>query len=129
MNGILGFVANLTGRCLADTIGALDTIAAHDAGNRLRAIHRIMIKHGVTFERVRNDFANCQEFEITTFSEQHGRAPSQMAHLIGQEARKLHIYNNATESVFELLSAYLEGRRDQFVASLEAYSAGDRALR
>jgi hypothetical protein len=119
MNGILGFLENPTGRYLTDTIDALDIIAAHDTATTLRAVHRIMMEHGVTFERLRNDFAKCREFEITSFSELHGEELSQMADLIVQEAKKLYIYDPAAESVFELLSAYLEGRRDEFAASLE----------
>jgi hypothetical protein len=127
MNGILGFLENLTGRYLTDTIDALHTIAAHDTAKTLRVIHGIMIEHGVTFERLRDDFANCQEFEITSFGELHGEELSQMADLIDQEARKLYIYDPPGEAVFELLSAYLEGRRDEFAASLEACSAPDKA--
>jgi hypothetical protein len=127
MNGILGFLENLTGRYLADTIDALDTVAARDTAKTLRAVNGIMIEHGVTFQRLRNDFAKCQEFDITSFSELHGEELSQMADLIDQEARKLYIYDAAGEAVFELLSAYLEGRRDEFAASLDAYSAPDGA--
>ena len=56
----------------------------------------------MTFERLSNDFANCQEFEVTSFSELHGEEPSQMARLIVQEANKLYIYNHATESSIQI---------------------------
>lgn len=120
MNGILGFLENSTGLYLTDTIDALETIAAHDAAKTLRAIHRIMSEHGVTVERLRNDFADAQEFQITSFRELHGDELSQMADLIVGEAGELYIYDPAAAQVFDLLLAYLERRRDEFVASLEA---------
>ena len=81
----------------------------------------------MTFERLSNDFANCQEFEVTSFSELHGEEPSQMARLIVQEANKLYIYNHADRNrVLKFLSACLQSRRDEFVALLEAYSAPAR---
>ncbi len=123
MNGILGFLENSTGLYFTDTIEALETIAAHDTAKTLRAIHRIMSEHGVTVERLRSDFADAQEFQITSFSELHGEGLSQMADLIVQESRELYVYDPAAERVFDLLLAYLERRRDEFVASLDACSA------
>jgi hypothetical protein len=123
INGILGFLENSTGLYLTDTIEALETIAAHDTAKTLRAIHRIMSEHGVTVERLRSDFANAQEFQITSFNELHGEELSRMADLIVRESRELYVYDRTTEQVFDLLLAYLERRRDEFVALLEACSA------
>jgi hypothetical protein len=127
MNGILGFLENSTGLYLTDTIDALETIAARDTAETLRTIQRIMNEHGVTVERLRSDFAKVREWQITTFRELHGEELSQMADLIVQEARKLDIYKHTAEAAFELLPIYLEGRRDEFVTSLEAYSTEDDA--
>ena len=120
INGILGFLENPTGLYLTDTIDALETIAAYDTAETLRAIQRIMTEHGVTVQQLRGDFANVTEFEITSFSELHGEELSQMADLIVQESRKLYVYDRAAERVFDLLSAYLDRHRDEFVTSLEA---------
>ena len=66
-----------------------------------------------------------QEWQITTFAESHGEERSQMADLIDQESKKLYIYdsphNRERESVFDLLSAYIEQHRDELVAALEAH--------
>jgi hypothetical protein len=123
MNGILGFLENSTGLYLADTIDALETIAAHDTAETLRAIHRIMSEHGVTVQRLRSDFADATEFEITSFRELHGEELSQMADLIVRESKKLYVYDRGAERVFDLLSAFLDCRRDEFLASLETSPA------
>ena len=130
MNGILGFLENSTGFYLADTIAAMETIGAHDTAAILGTIQRIMAKHGVTHERLRRDLARMQEWQITNFAESHGEELSQMADLVGQESEKLYIYDRMHdregEDVFVLLSAYIEQRRDELMALLEAYLA-DRA--
>jgi hypothetical protein len=127
MNGILGFLENSTGFYLADTIAAMEAIGAHGTAATLRTIQRIMAEHGVTHERLRADFARLQEGQITSFAETHGEELSQMADLVDQESNKLYIYDltydREGEDVFGLLSAYIEQRRDELVALLEAYRA------
>lgn len=118
MNGVLGFLENSTGLYLADTIDALRTISAHKAADTLRTIQRIMSDHGVTVERLRTDLNNAQLYQITNFRELHGEELLPMAEQIEHEARKLNIYDPA-EPVFDLLEAYLRGRREEFVAALE----------
>lgn len=120
INGILGFLENSTGLYFVDTIDALETISAHVTAGVLRAIQRIMNEHGVAVQRLRSDFANTTEFEITSFSELHGEELSEMADLIVRESRKLYVYDRPAEQVFDLLSAYLDRHRDEFLASLEA---------
>lgn len=127
MNGILGFLENSTGLYVPDTIDALETIAAHETANTLRAIQRIMSEHGVTVERLRSGLDQLREFQITTFRERHGEELSQMAELIGRQARKLYVYDRGAEPVFDLLSGYLDHRRDEFLASLDACSGQHRA--
>ena len=124
MNGILGFLENSTGRYLADTIAALETIAAHDTAAVLLTIERIMADHGVTHERLRADNARMQEWQITTFAESHGEELSQMAKAIGREAERLYLYarihGREREPVFDLLSAYIEQCKNELVTLLEA---------
>ncbi len=127
MNSILGFLENSTGFYLIDTIAAMEVIGAHGTAATLRSIQRIMAEFGVTHERLRGDLARMQEWQITTFAESHGEELSQMADLVSQEAKKLYIYDRMHdregEDVFVLLSAYIEQRRDELVALLEAYLA------
>lgn len=125
MQGILGFLENLTGFYFADTIAAMEAIGARDTAATLRTIQGIMTEHGVTHELLRGDFARLHEFQITTFAESHGEDLSQMADLIVQESMKLYIYsdNRKGEDVFVLLSAFIEQRRDELVDLLEAYLA------
>lgn len=119
INGILGFLENFTGQYLVDTIDALETIGAHKAAGTLRAIQRVMSTHGVTFDQLRSDFARAELFQITNFVQLHGEELSPMAEEIEREAKKLDIYDPA-EPVYDLLEAYLQSRRDEFIASLEA---------
>jgi hypothetical protein len=125
VNSILGFLENSTGSYLADTIGALETIGANDTAAILRSMQRIMADHGVTYERLRTDHFHMQEWQITTVRGRHGEELSHVADLIGQEAEKLYIYDNPhnreRESVFDLLSAYIEQHRDELAAALGAH--------
>ena len=127
MNGILGFLENSTGFYLADTIAAMEAIGSHDTAATLRTIQRIMAEHGVTHERLRADFARLQEGQITSFAELHGEELSQMADLVDQASNKLYLYDltydREGEDVFGLLTAYIEQRRNELVALLEAYLA------
>jgi hypothetical protein len=122
MEGMLGFLENFTGLYFVKTIDALETLSAHKAAGTLRSIERIMRDHGVTVERLRKDFDRAQLFQITNFIELHAEELSPMAEQIEHEARKLDIYDPA-EPVFDLLKAYLDGRRDELIASLEACQA------
>jgi len=127
MNSILGFLENSTGFYLADTIAAMEAIGARGTAATLRTIQQVMAEHRVTHERLRGDLARMQEWQISTFAECHGEELSQMADLVGRESKKLYIYDRMHdregEDVFVLLSAYIEQRRDELVALLEAYLA------
>ena len=127
MNSILGFLENSTGCYLADTIAAMEAIGARGTAATLGSIEGIMAEHGVTHERLRGGHARMQEWQITTFADSHGKELSQMVDLVDQEAKKLYIYDRMHDregdDVFALLSAYIEQRRDEFVALLEVYLA------
>jgi Domain of unknown function (DUF4375) len=126
MQGMLGFLENSTGLYLVDTIDALETISAHKTADTLRTIQRIMSEHGVTVEHLRRNLNNAQLYQITNFRELHGEELVPMAEQIDREAQKLYLYradeSDPTEPVFDLLEAYLEGRRDDLVAALESVS-------
>src|SRR5262245_22216180 len=126
-NGILGFLENSSGFYLADTIAAMEAIGAHGTVATLRTIQRIMAEHGVTHERLRSDLARMQVWQITNFAKSQGEELSQMADLVDQESNKLYIYDRMHdregEDVFVMLSAYIEQRKDELVALLEAHLA------
>jgi hypothetical protein len=52
-----------------------------------------------------------------------------MADLVVEEARKLYVYapDDSAEPVFDLLTTYLDLRRDEFATALEAYARGPEA--
>jgi hypothetical protein len=121
INGMLGFLENSTGLYLVETIEALETISAHNAAGTLRTVQQIMADYGVTVERLRTDFDGAQPYEITSFSEMHGDELSPMADQIALEGRKLNLYDPA-EPVFDLLEAYLQERKNEFMTTLETFA-------
>jgi hypothetical protein len=124
INGMLGFLENSTGLYLVDTIEALEMIGAHKAADSLRAIQQIMSEHGVTVERLRGDLDKAELFEITNFLELHGEDLVPMAEQIECEARRLNVYDPA-EPAYDLLRAYLEGRRNELIAALDRFHGPD----
>jgi uncharacterized protein DUF4375 len=121
MGGMIGFLENSTGLYFVDTIEALEKICAHRTADILRAVQKIMSDHGVTAELLRaQGFAGLQLYQITSFRETHGPELAQMADLIDREARKLYLYDDAGEAVFDLLRVFLEPRKNELVAALEA---------
>jgi hypothetical protein len=118
MNGMLGFLENSTGLYFLDTIDAFEAIGASKTANILRTIRGIMSDCGVTVEQLREDFANCEPNQITSFSKLHGEKTSQMSELVDHEASKLYVYDQSGEAIFDLLETYLENRKDRFIASL-----------
>jgi hypothetical protein len=118
MNGIPGFLENSTGLYFFDTIDAFEAIGASKTAHILRTIRGIMSDCGVTVEQLREDFANVEPDQITSFSKLHGEKTSQMAGLVDNEANKLYVYDQSGEAIFDLLEIYLENRRDRFIALL-----------
>ncbi len=119
INGILGFLENPTGFYLLDTIQALDLISAHYTADILHSIDEIMQQYGVTFTNLRGDFENSQLYEITTFSQLHGDQSIEMSAQIEKEAQKLYIYDRTAENPFELLTTYLETRKNRLISAFE----------
>lgn len=72
MNGVIGFLENLTGQHLGATIKALRQIGAPKAAGRLQAVSDCMARYGVTWERLRVDINDCKEFDITSSKYLHG---------------------------------------------------------
>jgi len=111
MNGILGFLENMTGRHLVPTIEALQLIGAFATANQLQQIQDCMTRHGVTWQQLRGDFEGSREFEITSFRKLHGPRLDSFA----SEARAIGrgfslFYSSSAESAYELLCSYLQSR-------------------
>src|SRR6267143_7091204 len=62
MNGLLGFLENMTGRHLGTTIEALKTIGVRGVADQLGAVRDCMTRHGVTWQRLRGDFEGSREY-------------------------------------------------------------------
>lgn len=118
MQGILGFLENSTGLYLPETIQAFATIGANETAQVLRRIQAIMAKHGVSPSRLREDFAEVEQYQITSFAELHGEQLEPMTEEIDQEAEKLYLYAEHGEGVFSLLEDYVKNHRGELIKAL-----------
>ena len=102
MNGMLGFLENLTGRHLAPTIEALERIGAPKSAELLRAVQSCMKKHGVTWAKLRGDFEGTVEYQITSFRQLHGESLDAFSKDIYQIVGKFELFNSysALEDTF-----------------------------
>jgi hypothetical protein len=122
MNGILCFLENYTGRYLNETIDAFLLIGATETANTLSVIRSIMKKYDITWEKLRGDFADSQEYEITSFRKLHEENAQRMAKEVLVIDNSLYIYHQNAEPVFDLLEKYIDRNRErllQFIKQLE----------
>jgi len=112
MNGILGFLENLTGRHLGKTVEALERIGAPKSADLFRAVQSCMRKHGVTYPGLRRDFEEVAEYEITSFHQLHGESLEIFSKEICQTVGRFELFNkdSALEDVFESLQRYAQQR-------------------
>jgi hypothetical protein len=120
MNGVLGFLENLTGRHLGKTIEALERIGAPKSAELLRAVQSCMDKHGVTWARLRGDFEVTDEYQITSFRELHGESLSSFSTEVCQIAGSFQLFNNrsALEDAYGGLCRYTQNRFNLFQMEL-----------
>ncbi len=111
MNGMLGFLENMTGRHLASTIEALKRIGALAAARDLQGIQDCMARHGVTWERLRGDLQGTREYDITSFHKLHG---AQLAPFASEVTKLAHGFSpfrpQRNENPYAALCTYLDGR-------------------
>ncbi len=124
-NDRLGFLENNTGRHLEKTIAGLDPIGASTSARLFRSIRDCMNRHGVTWNRLRGDFEGSTEFEITSFSKQHGEALDTFAREVRQLAERFSLFNQhySLEDSFKMLCDYVQGRIECFQAEIEKREA------
>jgi hypothetical protein len=122
MNGILGFLENSTGAYLDETIEVCRLIGAGQTANTLIQIREAMHEHSVSHHRLREDFANTTEFEISSFSDTHpGR--EEFAEAVCGLARTLYLYDDRGEPFDSHLEDYLERHSDEMLDQLESIEA------
>jgi hypothetical protein len=112
MNGMLGFLENMTGRFLRQTSEALRLIGAPQCAAIFNAIHALMAKYGVSWERLRADFKGSTEFQITSFRETHGESLDSFAGEVGKLAQGFSLFDTqcSPEDAYAALCGYLETR-------------------
>ena len=91
---------------MPETIEAFEIVGAKETAELLMQIQEIMAKHGVTTQRLREDFANTEELQITSFRELHGEELTPMTQEIGREAEKIYVYAKDGEDVFSRFKRY-----------------------
>jgi hypothetical protein len=120
MNSILGFLENMTGDHLSSTIEALDVIGAPKCAAVFRAVEECMKRHSVTWNRLRGDLADSEEFQVSSF-----RKPHQGLELFAKEVcelvRGFELFNTlyCPEDAFGAICGYLESRLPQLNDEIE----------
>jgi len=118
MNSVLGFLENSTGMHLDATIDALIAIGASLAAARLTAVRDVMRRHGVTWRMLRQDFERVSEFQITTFSDMHGR--DAFAREVCEVAGAATLFESSPdEDVYRILCDYLDQRFELLTSEIE----------
>ncbi len=112
INGMLGFLENLTGRNIQQTKEALQLIGATKHAALLDLVQDCMTKHGVTWERLRGDFEGTAEYQITSFHQLHGEELEVFGQEVCSLTRSFSLFNehNSTEDVHGGLCRYLDDR-------------------
>jgi hypothetical protein len=116
MNGIVGFLENLTGAHLLATIEAFDAIGAKSTAATLRDVEVTMRQYGITHQMLRQPMADLEEFSIVSSSALHGQNATRMFEVVEKRAQDLYCYQRESpEAIFELLCQYLEPRRQELL--------------
>jgi hypothetical protein len=112
MNGMLGFLENMTGQHLAKTTEALEMIGAPKCAVLFQLVHETMDRHGVTWQHLRGAFRGAKEFQITSFHALHGEAFNQFANQVCELTKGFSLLNTlySPEDVYGALCAYLEDK-------------------
>jgi hypothetical protein len=115
MNGMLGFLENSTGRYLPETTEALKVIGAQKAAAVFQAIQACMVKHGVSWERLRSNFEGTTEFQVTSFRKLHGERLDSFATEVVGLVGHFSLFNThySPEDAYGALCEYLDGRLDE----------------
>jgi hypothetical protein len=116
VNGIVGFLENLTGAHLLATIEAFDAIGARSTAATLRDVETTMRQYGVTHQMLRHPMSSVEEFSIVPSSTLHGQNATRMFEAIEKRTQDLYCYQTESpEAIFELLCQYLEPRLQELL--------------
>jgi len=121
MNGMLGFLENLTGRHLGKTIEALERIDAPKTADLFRAVQSCMKAHGVTWAGLRGDFEGSAEFQITSFRKLHGKSLDAFTEEVSQITGRFGLFNRhiSLEDAFSMLCRYSQDRIELLQKEME----------
>ena len=124
MNGMLGFLENMTGRHLLPTIEALRQIGAPAVAGRLQAVHDCMTRYGVTWQQLRGDFEGGQQYEITSFRKLHGSQLDSFASEVSTLGHGFSLFRTESgEAPYEALCTYMEGRLTELRGEIDKRQA------
>ena len=121
MNGMLGFLENFTGRHLGKTIEALEKIGAPKSAELFRSVQICMERHGVTWAKLRGDFAGTVEYQITSFRQLHGESLDTFSEELCQIVGKFELFNShsALEDAFGGLCKFVQARVESFQQEIQ----------
>jgi Domain of unknown function (DUF4375) len=122
INGVFGFLENTSGLHLAETAEAFRLIHAPHAAQTLENIRDILHAFGMSPQKLRDNFAGVEQYQIISSTELHGAGISAMVDRIEEEARRnLYIFGSEGEPVYDLLVAFVTSRQAQILAWAQQY--------
>ncbi len=121
MNGMLGFIENSTGQHLNRTAEALKLVGAPKSASLLESVRSCMDRHGVTWQRLRNDFEGTAEYEITSFRELHGEGLDAFTEELDRLVGNFSLFNTlySPENAYAALCSYLDGRVEELQSEID----------
>jgi hypothetical protein len=123
MNGISGFLENLTGLFFPETIEAFERIGAIQTTRILSNIATIMSKYDISIQDLRSNVNRQSVWSITSFSQTHCEQALKMAEEIEKEASSLYLYETETdagEPIWTMLASYIDERKGFLVNQLQS---------
>jgi hypothetical protein len=112
MNGLFGFLENSTGQHIQKTIEALSEIGAPESAAILDSVKKCMDKHNVIWMRLRGDFEDIAEHEISSSRKIHGYVLDSFYDEVTELAGDFSVFNSSKDT-YSALVDYLEGRAGQ----------------
>lgn len=118
MNGMTGFLENVSGQYLGETIEAMVRIGNEADADILIKIEQMLFDHGVTPRQLSENVNGLSEHDITTSLQTHGEQIHEVLQQVEMEAGSLSMQSDNEES-FDLLYQYVDTNKDHLKQEIE----------
>jgi signal transduction histidine kinase len=120
MNGMTGFLENVSGQYLGETIAAMERIDNDADAVILKKIEQMLSASGVTHGQLQDNVNGLSEDDITTSLQTHGEQIYEVLQQIELEAGNLSMQSDNEES-FDLLYQYVDANKDRLKQDMENF--------